>query len=219
MAILPTLLFTGFEPFGGDQCNPSGLLARALHGRVLLGRAVIHSLVLPVSGPPAWAKLSRAIRKIQPHWIIATGVSGREEISVESTAWNEANYRLPDNSGRQPRGSLLLRRGPASLATGFSENALLGLTSAPFHRSALGLPIRSSTDPGRFVCNYLYYRLLHLTENPTHTAHQQSLFLHLPCIPEMSHGPQDSRFFYPLAALQEIVLTLLEQIAEGARKP
>jgi pyroglutamyl-peptidase len=35
---LPTLLVTGFEPFGGDTFNPSELVAAALHGSVVEAR-------------------------------------------------------------------------------------------------------------------------------------------------------------------------------------
>jgi len=208
MAAARTLLLTGFEPFGGDDFNPSGTLARSLSGQVLPGGVVIESLTLPVSGPPAWRKLSREIRRTAPHWIVATGVSGRAEISVETTAWNEDDFRIADNAGRQPRGSLILPRGPARLTTGLS------LSSCLTGNNPDRLPVFSSTDPGRYVCNHLYYRLLHLTQNPAHSAHRRALFLHLPCTPEMQRGPADDRFFHPLKEIQAVVLTILAMIRD-----
>ena len=198
-----TLLLTGFEPFGGDGFNPSGAMACSLHGVALGGGVVIHGLTLPVSGPAAWQKLSRSIRQLRPAWVVATGVSGRAEISLESTAWNEADYRIPDNSGLQPRGPRILAHGPASLQS----------RPAPLlHRSAApSLPVRLSTDPGRFVCNFLYYRLLHLTRRPGHCAHQRAVFWHLPATPEMRRSPGDGRFFYPMEDLQKTVQSLLTQ--------
>ena len=203
-----TLLLTGFEPFGGDRFNPSGEIARAVDGIALPGGATICSLILPVSGPSAWQKLSRAIRRIEPRWIIATGVSGRSEISVESTAWNEDDYRIPDNSGHQPRSTPILSRGPAKLATGLTPQPPLT------ENLCRTLPIRPSTDPGRYVCNHLYYRLLHLTKSPAHLSHGRALFLHLPCTMEMRRGPDDTRFFHPLEDLRELVLGMLGGIAK-----
>ena len=203
-----TLLLSGFEPFGGDSFNPSGSIALALDGHNLSGGIRIRSLILPVSGPPAWLELARAIRRITPHWIVATGVSGRAEISWECTAWNEDDFRIPDNSGGQPRGARILSRGPAKLETGLTP--IPHLQGRP---SALQ-PILPSTDSGRYVCNHLYYRLLHLTKNPNHCAHGRALFLHLPCTPEMRSGPEDARFFHPLPDLREMVRSILTLISK-----
>jgi len=203
------LLLTGFEPFGGDVFNPSGALAQQWQGHRLPGGVVIQGLVLPVSGPAAWRKLSHQIQQHRPCRIIAMGVSGRSEVSIESTAWNEMDYPIPDNAGLQPRRAAILPRGPAQLTSGLTallESAIPGLE----RQAGSGLAIRSSTDPGRYVCNYLYYRLLHLTRRASHGAHQQAVFLHLPPTVEMRRSPQDPRVFQDRAAVQRVVLGLCE---------
>lgn len=204
-----TLLLTGFEPFGGDDFNPSGAIAHSLHGTELGVGKVIHGLSLPVSGPAAWQKLSRTIRQVRPRWIVATGVSGRPGLCIESTAWNEADYRIPDNAGFQPTGARILARGPARLE---ARPAPLLHRARPRHPR---LPVRLSTDPGRFVCNFLYYRLLHLTNRPDHAACHRAVFLHLPATPEMRRSQQDDRFFHPLDDLRETVRGLLNQLVHG----
>ena len=203
-----TLLLTGFEPFGGDDFNPSGAIAGSLHGMELGSGTVIHGLPLPVSGQAAWQKLSRTIRQIRPRWIVATGVSGRPGLSIKATAWNEADYRIPDKAGLQPTGSRILTRGPALLQ---SRPAPLLYGAGTVHPR---LPVRLSTDPGRFVCNFLYYRLLHLTGRPDHAAHHRAVFLHLPATPEMSRSPQDDRFFHPLDDLKKTVNGLLNRLVQ-----
>ena len=205
----PELLLTGFEPFGGDSFNPAGARARALHGRLLGGTVGVVGLELPVSGPTAWRKLSASVRRSRPSWIVALGVSGRAEISIETTAWNEEDYGIPDNAGRQPRGQRILARGPAHLASGLAGR--LGEAGG----GAAGLAIRRSADPGRFVCNHLYYRLLHLTRQAGHSAHQRAIFLHLPATWEMRRSLEDRRRFYALEGLQEAVLGLLRQVVGG----
>ncbi len=203
-----TLLFTGFEPFGGDVFNPSAALVRRFHGTPLTHGVRIHGLLLPVSGPAAWQKLSRSIRRLHPHWIVASGVSGRNELSLETMAWNEDDFRIPDNAGLQPMKSPILRRSPGSVRSPLATQ----LNPETFAGSSL--PVRHSTDPGRFVCNHLYYRLLHLTRRPSHPAHQRAVFVHLPASPEMQQGSGDARFFFPLHDLAPLVLRVLNSVVE-----
>ena len=55
----PTILLTGFEPFGGEASNPSWQAVQPLHGRVLRGHRVVAACLptdfrraLPDSAPP-----------------------------------------------------------------------------------------------------------------------------------------------------------------------
>ena len=206
----PTLLFTGFEPFGGATFNPSGALASSLHGRILDNGTLVHGVTLPVSGPAAWRKLNRAIRRYRPHWIIASGVSGRAGLSIETTAWNEADYPIPDNPGLQPRQTRILSRGQAKL-----ESALTKMHPLPRDLTRLPLPVHFSHDPGRYVCNYLYYRLLHLTQRPSHSAHGRCVFLHLAATHEMRQPGQNTGNFPTMEDLQTTVLRVTAKLLSG----
>jgi len=44
---MPTILLTGFAPFGGSKSNPSQQIAEHLHGEIIGGGQVV-SLTLPV---------------------------------------------------------------------------------------------------------------------------------------------------------------------------
>lgn len=202
------LLLTGFEPFGGDRFNPSGALAAALEGAVIGANVRIVSAVLPVSGPAAWQKIAGIIRRRQPRWTVAMGVSGRPEISVESTAWNVADYRIPDNSGLQPVGNRILKYGPGKLA---SRLPVLEIAAAMGNTE---IPVRASTDPGRFVCNWLYYRLLHLTRKPAHGAEGRAVFLHLPATREMGGNRPARRALFDLADLRRVVEGVLREVVQ-----
>lgn len=203
---LRTLLLSGFRPFGGNSFNPSQAIAEALHGVRLNGELMIRSVILPVSGPAAWSQLSRRIREYQPAWVVAMGVSGRDSISWETTAYNLQDYRIPDNAGLQPMGVPVLKRG-----------APLYQCAIPWHpgegeENTQGVPVSLSNDPGRYVCNYLYYRLLHTTRHPRHPASGRSLFLHLPPTIEMA-GPGLGHFpVRECAAIQQTVLQLLQRV-------
>lgn len=202
-----SLLLTGFEPFGGDRFNPSGALAESLDGAVIGENIRIVSAILPVSGPAAWQRMARKIRRHQPRWIVAMGVSGRAEVSVESTAWNVADYRMPDNCGLQPVGLRILKRGPERLLSG------LPVAEIATARGKTEIPLKVSTDPGRFVCNWLYYRLLHLTRKPGHNAAGRAVFLHLPPTLEMSGDGPARRALFDLVDLRRLVEQVLPEVA------
>ena len=196
------ILLTGFEPFAGDAVNPSGLIAAALHGTSLLPGHRVHGLVLPVSAATAFARTSRLVRRLRPHWIVAMGVSGRDAFTPESQAVNAADYRIPDNAGLQLRAVPLLKRGPVILRTGLDAEKLAAAAART------GIPAIASTDAGRFVCNHLYYRLLHLTSRPGHPAAGRTVFIHLPALP----GMQGKGKTQELPALQTAVLSVLRSL-------
>jgi pyroglutamyl-peptidase len=62
MSALPSVLLTGFEPFGGEAINPSWEAVRALHGEVIAGHR-IESLCLPVVFGAALDPLRAALRR------------------------------------------------------------------------------------------------------------------------------------------------------------
>lgn len=168
-----TLIVTGFEPFGGAPTNPSGGIARSLNGHTA-GSWNLRGVELPVSAPAAWDRLRRSIRAARARAVIALGVAAdREEICVECVARNFADYVIPDNCGRQPRGERIHARAPDTLAarTG-AESILTSLRSC-------GLPARLSTDAGLYVCNDFYFRLLRFAAHAT-AGLQHAVFIHIP---------------------------------------
>ena len=63
MAAEPTVLVTGFEPFGGDDLNPSALVARELSGRRIAG-ATVAARILPVDLDGLEAALDAALASL-----------------------------------------------------------------------------------------------------------------------------------------------------------
>ena len=86
------------------------------------------------------------------------GVSGRaERFTLERTAWNEASFACPDERGFQPQ------RAPIAADDGstvFSRQTRLPVQELARRLTARGFDTEVSDDPGRFVCNYLYYQSL-----------------------------------------------------------
>ena len=177
---MKTILVTGFEPFGGDALNPSWQVAQALDGLVL-GPAVVRARQLPcVFGRRkggALHALDEALRAVQPTWVLALGLAAnRTAFSVERVAINVDDARIPDNAGAQPVDSPVLARAPAAY---FSTLPIKAMVLAA---EQTGLPAEVSQTAGTFVCNHVFYGLMH------RLAGQRKVrggFAHVPATPAL----------------------------------
>ena len=76
-------------------------------------------------------------------------------ISLERVAINVDAARIPDNAGRQPVDVPVVRRGPAAY---FSTLPIKAMYAAI--REA-GIPVEVSQSAGTYVCNHVFYGLMH----------------------------------------------------------
>lgn len=178
-----TVLLTGFEPFGGDALNPSQDVARALDGVVIRGRRVAGA-VLPCRFGAALAELDRLLRRHRPELVLCTGLAGgRAQITPERVAINVDDARIPDNAGAQPVDCPVVRGGPAAYWSTLPVKAIV----ADLQRH--GLPAGVSQTAGTFVCNHVFYGLMHrLRRRPG----VRGGFIHLPWLPEQAGAGQPS---------------------------
>ena len=177
MSAAPTVLLTGFEPFGGEAINPAWEGVRALHGEVIAGHR-IEGLCLPVVFGAALDPLRTALRRRRPGLVIAVGLAAsRSALSVERVAINVDDARIPDNAGAQPVDRPVVAGGPAAY---FSRLPVKAIREAWL---ASGLPAEVSQSAGTFVCNHVFYALLHaLRRQPAVRAG----FIHVPPLPEQA---------------------------------
>lgn len=181
----PVILLTGFEPFGGDRLNPSWEVARALHGAPVAGASVV-AVCLPCQFGESLVVLRQALRHHRPVLVLCLGLAAsRAELSLERVAVNVDDARIPDNAGRQPIDQQVVAGAPAAYFSRLPIKAIVqGL-------QAQGLPAGVSQSAGTFVCNHVFFGLMHaLRRRPQVRAG----FMHLPLLPEMLTGPADSRF-------------------------
>ena len=167
------LLITGFDPFGGQQINPSWAAVNALPNRV--GEFELCKLPIPtVFGLAADTVLAKAA-EFQPHVILCVGqAGGRDAVTPERIAVNIRDARIPDNQGTQPRGEFVAADGPAAY---FSTVPVADMARAI--RDA-GIPATVSNSAGAFVCNDVLYSLLHhYAGTPVRVG-----FIHVPYLPE-----------------------------------
>ncbi len=71
----PTLLLTGFDPFGGAGSNPSWEAASALDGRIVGGHRVL-ARQLPTEFDASLGALRKAIRETTPALVASIGLAG-----------------------------------------------------------------------------------------------------------------------------------------------
>ncbi len=173
------ILLTGFEPFGGDTLNPSMLAARALHGRQVVGHRIV-AAGLPTVFGSADAMLDSLLRQHRPALVLCTALAGgREGFSLERVAINVDDAPIADNAGAQPVDAPVVAGGPAAYFTTLPIKAMLAALQAQ------GLPARVSDSAGTFVCNHVFYGLMHKLAMGRGLRGTLGGFIHLPWLPEM----------------------------------
>jgi pyroglutamyl-peptidase len=177
-----TLLLTGFEPFGDDpgaqSLNPSAAIAMALHGQKV-GEWRVAGHVLPCEYGRSSRVLKTLMREYQPDAIVCLGqAGGRAAISIERIAVNWDEAALPDNAGTVRSGQPILKTAPAAY---FSTLPIHAMRDAVL---AQGLPAEISSSAGHFVCNHVFFSLMHsLSLNKTKLP---AGFVHVPYLPEQA---------------------------------
>lgn len=176
---MKTVLLTGFEPFDGEAINPSGEIARQLHGTVIGGYRVTGAL-LPCAFGAALTELKKQVRATKPALIICLGqAGGRADITPERVAINVDDARIPDNAGRQPVDRPVVHGGPAAY---WSTLPIKSMVAALHQR---GLPASVSQTAGTFVCNHVFYGLMHALHGQKQV---RGGFIHVPFLPEQARG-------------------------------
>jgi pyroglutamyl-peptidase len=177
---MPTVLLTGFDAFGGDSVNPSWLAVQALHGRRIAGHRVVAACLPTVFGG-SLAMLLELMDKHQPACVVCTGLAGsRNAVSLERVAINLADARIPDNAGAQPADKAVVPGGPAAYFTTLPIRAMLGALQRQ------GIAAEMSQTAGTFVCNQVFYGLMHsLAQRPADKPCRGG-FIHLPYLPEQT---------------------------------
>lgn len=175
--VAPIVLVTGFEPFGPDSVNPSGLAAQALHSRAIAGHRVI-AAQLPTVFDAAIAALRELLLRHEPALVLCTGqAGGRTAISLERVAINVNDARIPDNAGAQPVDTPVVEGAPAAYFTTLPIKAMLAsLLEA-------GIAAEVSQTAGTFVCNHVFYGLMHALATHPELAGTRGGFVHVPWLP------------------------------------
>ena len=177
MPMRKIILLTGFEPFNQETINPSWEAVRALQGWGE-GDFIVHARQLPCVFGHANKVLHQAVEELQPCVVIAVGqAGGRVDLSVERVAINVDDAPIPDNAQRQLVDQPVVAGGPAAY---FSTLPIKAIVHAL--RDA-GVPASVSQTAGTFVCNHVFYALMHRLATVPALAAARGGFVHVPLLP------------------------------------
>lgn len=139
------------------------------------------TVVLPVVYGAATRALAEAIAETRPAAVVALGqASRRDRVTVERVALNLVTETAPDNAGSALAEEPVLAGGPAAY---WGTLPVMRIVSALV---AAGVPAAASPDAGGYVCNHVFYGLMHLIA--TERSDIRAGFVHVPCLPEQVAG-------------------------------
>ena len=173
-----TVLLTGFEPFGGEPENPSLAIARALDRKRVAGHRIVGA-ALPTEFARSLPVLETLLKQHRPALVLAVGqAGGRAQVSLERVAINLIDARIADNADDQPVDVPVVRDAPNAY---FST---LPLKSMLLRLHAAGIPAALSHSAGTFVCNQVFFGLVHYLA--THKPRTRGGFVHVPYLPQQA---------------------------------
>lgn len=211
---------TGFGPFGGIEDNPTSVVCRVLKEFVREGK-------VPAGVPPGLlrefadagialdglealevsaAACRAGVRAILGRSgdsaacaIVHMGVSSASErVHLECRGFNVADFRIPDVRGWQPRGEQIVGAAEPQLYTSLPLLEILG------EMHDRGVDCAISTDPGRYICNYIFYSSLHAAQ----ASGTPVLFVHMPSFERMEQAVQ-------VTAVLCMLLAVARQLRRG----
>jgi pyroglutamyl-peptidase len=205
------ILLTAFEPFAGESINPSFEVAKAIE-KLAFANAEAQTLLLPVDRFQAIELALERIRESRPDLVMLLGEGSRRfRINPERIAINVDDFRIPDNTGNQPKGEAIVKDGPAAY---FSTLPIYAIVERLI---AAKIPAAISNTAGTYLCNRLFYSVMHfiaLEKLPI-----QSGFIHLPYIHEQTiNKPLDYPSLSLVTTIEAIKIALEVSLINPASK-
>ena len=171
----------------------------------------------PASSAPRCASSTRPSTRCSRSSCCAIGqAGGRSEITPERVAINVDDGRICDNAGRQPIDAPVVAGAPAAYFSTLPIKAIVR------DLRAAGIPASVSNTAGTFVCNHLFFGLMHRIATRPVADGMRGGFIHIPYLPEqaarLARGSRAWRSTTVIAALRVAVRTSLavrEDVREG----
>lgn len=172
------LLITGFDPFGGEEINPSWEAVKLLPSNI--NGYALTKLNIPVVFGDALSALLSEADKVHPDVILSIGqAGGRGEITPEYVAINLRYAKIPDNNGFEPKDEAVIEGGDCAYFSTIPTRKIADTLAAA------SIPSKVSYSAGTYVCNDLLYGLLaHFKNTDTKVG-----FIHIPYCTEQNKEP------------------------------
>jgi pyroglutamyl-peptidase len=182
---MPKVVITGFSVFSGVTANPTEAIIDSLKDWCLDGCDISKTtLVCSVE------HLDQFLDNLDRNDICGSssddlllvhlGVDcGATSMKLETTAYNNMTFRVPDQSGFKPE----LARIKDIAAFDSPLESFLDIPALCELLKTDQWNVEVSSDPGRYLCNYIYYKSLQLSSKRqefSRTSNCQSIFIHVP---------------------------------------
>ena len=175
---MPCVLLTGFDAFGGASINPSWLAVQALNGEEVTGHTLV-AAQLPTTFEGSPLALASLLRLHKPALVICVGqAGGRSAMSIERVAININDARIADNAGESPLDTPVVPGGPAAYFSTLPIKAMLRALQQA------GVAAEVSQTAGTFVCNHVFYGLMHALATQPDFKLARGGFIHVPYMPD-----------------------------------
>lgn len=165
--------------------NPTSEIIKTLIETYIYDNIEYSILEVSLEGVDSFHKILKnaiALDEAKDRIFIHLGVSGEAKcFHLEEYAYNNKNFRVPDENGNQPINCNISAN---DLNIDASLKTSLDVTSLKTELESLGHSALISDDPGRFLCNYIHYQSLSLCSSlqNLNMNHSTSLFVHVPPI-------------------------------------
>lgn len=184
------MLLCGFEPFGGRVVNNTWEVAKEFEGSPNIG-----VLKVPVSFERAHLFVEDVLKKQHYAFVLMLGETSftTDYVRLERLAINYKDSSKPDNDGVIADDEEIVVDAPKAYFTAFPVKKIATTLKEK------GFKVKVTNSTGTFVCNSVYYNILHfLSENK---LPQIALFVHLPVSTEI----------IPLEEMKETISALIKE--------
>jgi len=197
-----TVVVTGFGPFGVHRVNASWAVVQELK-KVGIENVNLVTCEIPVEYRASHQEVPKLWRLHNPKLMVHCGVSGlAREITLETVAHNHG-YQSKDVSDKLPcEGCCMDTDSPKQLTSAIDMEDVRQTVST----RGSDVPLVVSCDAGRYLCEFTYYRSLHLCRDA-------AAFVHVP--------PLNSPYSVTQLAhtLKLVIEAMLEQLEHQRRVP
>ncbi|KAI9908390.1 hypothetical protein PsorP6_004684 [Peronosclerospora sorghi] len=178
---------TGFGKFGDVAENPTTLLVKNLAEHAKVTEAHVLEVSVKCCMETLANIYARAEERKRPCILLHFGVSPDAcTFLLEQAAYNIADFRIPDERGYVATNEAIVEGEPDYFVTKVPLVEMLKTLQTVHPKIAI------STNPGRFICNYVYFLSLVWTERQAakYNSEYLTLFVHVPAFQNVTYQDQ-----------------------------
>ncbi|XP_078314756.1 pyroglutamyl-peptidase 1-like [Crassostrea virginica] len=165
----PSVLITGFGPFGEHSINASWIAVQNVKKRNLLADLDVHIQEIPVDYQEVSQVVPALWKQKNPQLVVHVGVSGlANKITLEQQGHN-AGYHRKDVKGQTPPKECCREEGEECLSAGIDMSRI----SEEINKAENELQAEVSHDAGRYLCDFSFYVSLSIDKS-------RCAFIHVP---------------------------------------